>query len=110
MRRRAGLFGALTLLVTLAMPIAEPAGAATVNLETFCRGVLRGATFTLTANCATSATLLVPNGHTINGAGHAITAHDTTGNNFTQGVVRTAGASMNISNLLIDGIGLGTNC
>jgi hypothetical protein len=80
------------------------------SIETHCAGSLRGATFFLAANCATTETLSVPNGHTVDGGGHIITVRDTTGGAFAQGVLRNAGTSMNLTNLTIDGAGIASDC
>ena len=66
-----------------------------------------GGVITLTGDCDTTATLTIPNGVTLNGAGHTITAHDVTpGTPSIDGAVLTnaAGAtSMSIENLTIMG-------
>jgi hypothetical protein len=80
------------------------------SVETHCAGSLRGAIFTLTANCVTTATLSVPNGHTLDGGGHIITARDTTGGAFAQGVLRNDGAAMSVTNVTVDGAGIAADC
>ena len=66
-----------------------------------------GGVITLTGDCATTATLTIPNGDTLNGAGHTITAHDVTpGTPSIDGAVleNVAGAtSMSIENLTVMG-------
>ena len=71
-----------------------------------------GSTFTLTADCDTTATLTVPDGVTVDGAGHSITAHDPAGGSFTGAVVTNeAGAtSMSLTNLTVRGTGFATVC
>ena len=104
------LFGASVLLATV-VPIGlvggvEAAAAADPSVETACAGT-GTTTFTLTSNCVTTATLTIPNGVTLNGAGHTITAHDETpGTPSIDGGVLTnaAGAtSMNVENLTLMG-------
>ncbi len=103
------LCGASVLLATV-VPIVlvggvQAAAAADPSVET-CPGTGSGTpTFTLTANCDTTAALTVPNGVTLNGAGHTITAHDTTpGTPSIDGaVLSNAGTSMNVENLTIMG-------
>jgi hypothetical protein len=82
---------------------------ATVNggdITTACTGTLSGTTFTLTADCDTTAPLTVPNGVTVDGGGHTITAHDITGihNSFVGAVVTnaTGATSMTLQNLTIE--------
>jgi Putative Ig domain len=90
-------------LVPIALTGGGVAGAATdPSIET-CAGTLSGSTFTLTANCDTTAPLTVPDGLTVNGAEHTITAHDATPGSFNGGVVTSTGTSMNIENLTIVG-------
>jgi hypothetical protein len=75
------------------------------SVET-CPGTLSGTTFTLTANCATTSPLTVPNGVTVNGAGHTITATDPSPGVSFIGAVLTndpAGHSMTIENLTVQG-------
>jgi Putative Ig domain len=92
-------------LVPIALTGGGVAGAATdPSIET-CAGTLSGSTFTLTANCDATAPLTVPDGLTVNGAEHTITARDTTPGSFDGGVVTSAGTSMNIENLTIMGTG-----
>ena len=75
-----------------------------------CVGDLTGTVFTLTADCDTTASIPVPDGLTVEGAGHVITAHDPANGSFTGGVVTNAGTSMNVNNLTIRGTGFVTNC
>ena len=65
---------------------------------------------TLPGDCDTTATLMIPDGVTLNGAGHTITAHDPTGGNFSGAVLTNAGTSMMIENLTIKGTGFATDC
>jgi hypothetical protein len=105
------LFGASVLLASV-VPIvvvggAEAAAAADpTSVETACPGTGSGTlTFTLTADCDTTVPLTVPDGVTLNGAGHTITAHDITSGSFDGAVLSNAGTSMNIGNLTIMGTG-----
>jgi hypothetical protein len=81
------------------------------DVETSCPGTLSGTTFTLTTNCDTTVSLTVPDGHTLDGAGHTITAHDPgPGVPFSGGVLTNAGTSMNIEDLAIMGTGFAVIC
>jgi hypothetical protein len=107
-------FGALTTS-TVIVPIVLSSGTASAvagpSVETFCPGTLTGTTFTLTRNCDTTVQLSVPDGHTLNGGGFAIHAHDVGGGTFFGGAVLTNdGTSMNITNLTVKGTGFATNC
>ena len=76
-------------------------------METACAGTLSGTTFTLSANCDTTVPLTIPDGVTLNGAGHTITAHDITGTpgSFNGAVLSNAGTSMSIEDLTVMGTG-----
>ena len=58
-------------------------------------------TATLTGNCSTATTLVVPDGWTIDGAGHTITGTETAGTTFAGAVLQNSGASMNVRDLTI---------
>src|SRR3954447_17926006 len=77
---------------------AGPAGAATN-----CAFTTKGTTMTLNANCTTDATILVPNGVTLDGKNRTITAVDPVAGHFVGAVVKNAGAVANVKNLVIDG-------
>ena len=58
---------------------------------------------TLNADCATDTPIVVPNGYTLDGNGHTITAVDRPRGAFNGAVVENDGAAMNVKNLKIDG-------
>jgi hypothetical protein len=95
--------------VVVAAPIAA-AAAIDPNVEATCAGHLSGTTFTLTSDCDTTVQLTVPAGHTLNGGGHTITAHDPMGGNFMGAVLTNGGTAMTIENLTILGKGFATDC
>src|SRR5262245_16909629 len=103
--------GAVPLTVVL-----SPTTAFAADITTACAGTTVGTTFTLTANCDTEVPLTVPNGFTLDGGGHEITAHDPAGGGLWPGavtpgaVVSNAGTSMTVNNLIIRGTGFATNC
>ena len=72
--------------VTLASSVATSA----------CGFFFSGTTMTLLGDCATDHTILVPNGFTLEGGGHSITAVDPTGGHFLGAVVTNAGASASV--------------
>ena len=87
-RFRVGFVSVAFLLFATAIPVVLTGGGVAAaapdpSVETACAGTVSGSIFTLTANCDTTAPLTVPNGVTLIGAGHTITAHDT-----TPGIVR----------------------
>ncbi len=79
-----------------------------------CVGTTSGTTFTLTADCVTTVPLIMPDGYTLNGAGHTITANDPADGVFKGGIVTNAapGATMTIQNLTVRGPagGFKTDC
>jgi hypothetical protein len=67
-------------------PAVDAASAA--DIATACPSHTAGTTITLTADCTTTAPLTVPDGFTLDGAGHTIFAHDpATGDVFRGAVV-----------------------
>ena len=74
-------------------------------METACSGTLSGSSFTLRADCDTTVPLTIPDGVTLNGAAHTITAHDVTDGSFNGAVLSNAGTSMNVEDLTIMGTG-----
>ena len=89
---------------------AVSARAAGGDITVVCPGTVTGTTFTLTADCDTTATLTVPAGFTVNGAGHEITAHDPDpaagpSGLFLGAVLTNADTTMNLTNLTVRGTG-----
>ena len=108
-RFRVSVVCAAFVLLASVVPIVltgavEPAGAVlpTCALPAPVAGVI-----TLSGDCVTTVPLTVPNGVTLNGAGHTISAHDTTPGSFNGSVVANAGGatSMKVENLKIMGAG-----
>ena len=109
-RPRIGFLFAVALLCATAVPVILSGGvvaAADPSVETACAGMLSGNTFALGADCDTTVPLTIPDGVTLNGAGHTITAHDITGTpgSFNGAVLSNAGPSMSIEDLTIMGTG-----
>ncbi len=67
-------------------------------------------TMTLDADCQTTVTIPVPNGITLNGAGHTIMAVDPAGGHFLGAVVKNGGAAANVTNLHLTASGLADVC
>ena len=94
------------------------ADALTVNDDTYdlegplgpCPASDSGTTITLLADCTTDHTLLVPDGHTLDGDAHAITAVDPAGGHFVGAVVSNAGGSANVTDVTITASGLDEVC
>jgi len=81
-----------------------------VRAETDCQWQEAGSTRSLRGDCQTDETLLVPDGFTLDGRGHRITAVDPASGAFAGAVVRNAGASAHVRRLLIDAGNLGAVC
>ena len=90
---------------------ASPAAAVPIpggDITTVCTGTTSGTTFTLTADCGeVTSPLTVPNGFTVQGDGHVITATDPAGVSFHGGIVTNApGATeMHVNNVIIQAVG-----
>lgn len=69
-----------------------------------------GPTITLLADCTTDHTLLVPDGFTLDGDGHTITAVDPANGHFVGAVVRNGGTTANVTNVDITADGLAEAC
>jgi len=75
-----------------------------------CATTISGTTMTLIADCQTDHTLLIPDGFTLDGAGHTITAVDPAGGHFLGAVLRNEGASANVTNVTVTASGLANVC
>ena len=97
------LLASFTLSVAfLVAPVSEASATCT-----FTTG---GSTKTLDSNCTTDATILVPNGFTLDGAGNTITAVDPSGGHFLGAVVQNDGPFAVVKNLTIDTNALANVC
>ena len=61
-----------------------------------CTFTTSGSTMQLDADCSTSTSIVIPDGFTLDGAHHTITAVDPLGDHFRSGVVRNGGASASV--------------
>ena len=97
----------LVLLILAGASVVAPSTrVSAASITTACVGTTVGTTFTLTADCDTTEPLTVPEGFTIDGQDHTITAHDASATvSFIGAVVTNAGTSMNLLNLTIQGTG-----
>ena len=77
---------------------------------TTCTFTTVGSTMTLDADCTTDATITIPDGFTLNGNGHTITALDPSGGHFLGAVVKNAGGTANVTNLTVTASGLQNVC
>lgn len=77
---------------------------------TTCTFNTSGSTMTLDADCTTDSTVFIPDGFTLDGAGHMITAVDPTGGHFVGAVVQNGGATAHVKNLTVTASGLDDVC
>ncbi len=75
-----------------------------------CSFVVDGEVMTLTGDCTTDSTILVPDGFTLEGDGYTITAVDPTGSHFTGAVVTNAGSTAYVNDLTVTAAGLQNTC
>ena len=100
---RAGALAAALVVVPIALVVAAPPASA-APLQTACpAGTLAGTTYTLTADCAVTEPLTVPDGVTLDGGGFTISATDAGGPQWNGAIITNAGASMNIQNVTVTG-------
>lgn len=97
-----GFLGVLAAFLSL--------GAPSVAATTTCTFTTSGTTMKLNADCVTDATILVPDGFTLDGADRTITAVDPPGGHFKGAVVRNGGATANVKKLTVTTAGLGNVC
>jgi parallel beta-helix repeat protein len=106
MTRRTLTLVAAAVVPLLATIIISPSALAG-PIDATCSFTKNGNTWTLTTNCSTTGPLTVPNGITIDGAGHTISANNPPppAQTYTGAVVTNAAGStsMNIKNLTITG-------
>src|SRR4051812_9673947 len=75
-----------------------------------CTTTTTGTTMTLNADCTTTTSIIVPNGFTLDGAGHKISANDPVAGHFVGGVIQNGGAKANVTNVQITASGLAEVC
>jgi hypothetical protein len=95
----------LIFLATLCLTAALSASA---NAQ--CSYTVSKKTWTLTADCTVTSSFVIPNGITLDGAGHTIKAIDPAGDHFKGGVVTNGGATANVTNLKVTTSGLAEAC
>jgi parallel beta-helix repeat protein len=103
MKKGFSIIGSAVLLLALLTPSSAYAA-------TDCTFKSSDKAMKLIADCTTDATIVIPDGYTLNGNGHSITAVDPPGDHFKGAVVRNGGATANIRNLTITVSGLADVC
>ncbi|MEM2760176.1 MAG: hypothetical protein QXU32_11185 [Nitrososphaerales archaeon] len=77
---------------------------------TNCTFTTVGTTMELDEDCTTDVTILIPNGFTLDGNGHTITAVDPEGNHFVGAVVKNQGETAHVKNLRVKVMNLADTC
>lgn len=90
-----------SLLLAIAMLAAVAA-----NATTTCTFTNQGSSMKLNASCWTDASIVIPNGKTLDGRGFTITGVDPAGDHFRGAVVVNGGASASVKNLMVTVSGL----
>lgn len=75
-----------------------------------CSFAVSGSIMTLNGDCTTDASIVVPNGVTLDGNGFTLTAVDPAGGHFTGAVIRNGGAIASVINLMVTGQNLVNAC
>ncbi|MFN8058856.1 MAG: hypothetical protein U0Q12_06780 [Vicinamibacterales bacterium] len=81
-----------------------------VEAATDCVFNVAGTKMVLAGDCTTDATIYVPAGFTLDGAGHTITAVDPAGDHWRGAVVRNAGPTANVKRLTVTAFNLMDVC
>lgn len=98
MARRATLSLCLSLLASLLL---LGIGTSRTNAASTCVFVPAGNSLVLAADCVTDTAILVPDGMTLDGNGHSITAVEPALGHFTGAIVQNEGAVMHVANLTL---------
>jgi hypothetical protein len=88
-----------SFLILLATVVLTLTATAAVNAQ--CIFTIAKKTMTLNGDCVTTASIIVPNGFTLNGAGHTITAMVPSGDYFKRGVIQNGGATTDVTDVTI---------
>ena len=75
-----------------------------------CTFTTTGTTMTLDGDCLTTATIFVPDGFTLDGAGYTITAYDPPAGHFLGAIIMNAGSEAHVTNLHLTTFSLANVC
>jgi parallel beta-helix repeat protein len=101
---------ALSLALVAAVTSAMLLTVTPAQASTTCTFTTSGTTMKLNANCTTDTTIFIPNGFTLDGNGHTITAIDPPGDHFRGAVIKNAGTSAKVKKLTVTTSGLTDIC
>jgi len=96
------------LLILLAAIVLTLSATAVADAQ--CTFTIAKKTMTLNGDCITTTSIIVPNGFTLNGDGHTITAMDPLGDHFKRGVIQNGGATADVTNVNVTTSGLIDPC
>ena len=99
MQRIARLLGIAVVVAVAVIGL----GTASAGATSSCQFISSVTTMTLRSDCVTNASILIPNGTTLDGSNHTIKAIDPPGNTFHGGGVQNAGAVANMTRLHVVG-------
>lgn len=100
----------IAITTTLLFAALAALGAAPVSAATTCTFTISGTTMSLDGDCTTDATILIPNGFTLDGNGHTITAIDPPAGHFLGAIVKNGGTTAHVTNLVVTASGLADVC
>ncbi len=100
----------LLLAFALAVGTLASLGVPGAGATTDCTFTTSGTTMKLDGDCTTDDTIIIPDGFTLDGRGHTITAVDPAGGHFTGAVVQAGGSTAHITNLVVEASGLANVC
>lgn len=106
MRSRIRLVLALGFVLATTWVVGVPAAGAATD----CVFLTSGTTMTLQGDCTTDETLFIPDGFTLNGDGHTITAVDPPAGTFTGAVLKNAGSTAHVTNVTVTADDLAVAC
>lgn len=99
-------FAIIVVLLFAVLALAVPL----VSASTSCTFTTVDTTMTLDGNCTTDATIFVPDGYTLDGAGYTIVGVDPSGGHFIGAVVQNQGVTAYVTNLTVTVSGLANAC
>ncbi|NQU96989.1 MAG: right-handed parallel beta-helix repeat-containing protein [Chloroflexi bacterium] len=100
----------LIILAIALFAVAILVPTSTALAATDCTFTISGTTMTLDADCTTDQTIVVPDGYTLDGAGHTIAAVDPAGDHFTGAVIANGGTTAHVTNVTVTAAGLANVC
>ncbi|MDO8628309.1 MAG: right-handed parallel beta-helix repeat-containing protein [Nanoarchaeota archaeon] len=94
----------LTLITGLLLSISL------ASATTTCTFTTSGTTMTLDSDCTTDSTIFIPDGMTLDGAGHTITAVDPVAGHFLGAIIKNAGSTASVHHLGVTASALANVC